>query len=337
MKKILLLTTGGTIASVEGDNGLIPKLTGEELKKRIPEVAEICDLGCKDIPIGREGKRVDSSNMQPEDWDKIAEAAHAGLVGVENYNGVVITHGTDTMAYTSAMLSFMITNLNKPVILTGSQKSIDDPITDAKKNLLDAVRTAVEGYPGIYIVFGGRIIKGTKASKVHTTDDKAFDSINAPLSGKIKGKDVVMKFPLPPGTGKVKLEKDISTKVFLLKLIPGIDPDIIDKIVSMKYKGIVIEAFGLGGVPNEDRDLREPIRKAIKEGVTVVAMTQCRNGITNLLDYEVGRKALDAGIIPVSNMTVEAAVTKLMWVLGHTSEPEEAKKMMQKDLCGELS
>jgi L-asparaginase len=272
--------------------------------------------------------------MQPEDWVEIARAAYFAL---RNCDGVVITHGTDTMAYTAAMLSFMLTNLDKPVILTGSQRPMSDPFTDAKKNLLDAVRTAVEGYPGIYIVFGGRIIKGTKASKVHTTADKAFDSINAPISGKIKGKNVVMKYPLPHGTGGVNMDINISKDVFPLKLTPGINPDIIDKIISEGYKGIVIEAFGLGGVPNKYRDLLKPIRNAIEKDVLVVAMTQCRNGITDLSNYEVSREAQDTGIIPVSNMTAEAAVTKLMWVLKHTSEPKEAKKMMQKDLCGELS
>jgi len=334
MKKIVLLTTGGTIASVESDDGLKPDLTGEDLIEHIPEAAEICELKSEPVLLRGAVKGVDSTNIQPDDWVEIAKAAYKGL---KNCDGVVITHGTDTMAYTSAMLSFMLTGLDKPVILTGSQRPMSDPSTDAKKNLLDALRTAVEGYPGIYIVFGGRIIKGTKASKIHTTAIKAFDSINAPVSGKINEKDIVMKYPLPPGTGGVKLDINILKDVFLLKLIPGINPDIIDKIVSMGCKGIVIEAFGLGGLPNEGRDLLKPIRNAIEKDVLVVAMTQCRNGITDLSDYEVGRKALDTGIIPVSNMTAEAAVTKLMWALGHTSEPEKVKEMMQKDFCGELS
>jgi len=334
MKKILLLTTGGTIASMESDNGLKPMLSGEELIQCIPEASEICELKSKPIIIRGSSEGVDSSNIQPDDWIEMAKTVYAEL---ENYNGVVITHGTDTMAYTSSMLSFMITNLNKPVILTGSQKPMNNPFTDAKKNLLDAVRTAIEGSPGIYIVFGGLIIKGTKASKIHTTELKAFHSINAPLSGKIKGKNVIFNYPLPPGTGGVNLDINISKDVFLLKITPGINPNIIDKIVSIEgCKGIVIEAFGLGGLPNEGCDLLKPIRNAIKKDIIVVVMTQCRNGITDLSLYEVGKKALKKGIIPVSNMTVEAAVTKLMWVLGHTSKPKKAKKMMKKDICGEL-
>jgi L-asparaginase len=337
MKKILLLTTGGTIASVESGNGLKPDLTGEELIQCIPEAAEICELKSEPVILRGSSKGVDSSNIQPEDWVEIAKSVFDAL-RIRNFDGVVITHGTDTMAYTSSMLSFMLTNLNKPVILTGAQRPMSDPFTDAKKNLLDAVRVAVEGYPGIYIVFGGRIIKGTKASKVHTTADKAFDSINAPLAGKINGKDVVMNYPLPPGTGGVNIDINISKDVFLLKLTPGIDPGVINKIVSMGYRGIVIEGFGLGGVPNEGRSLLEPIRNAIKEKeVSVVVMTQCRNGITDFKSYEVGIKAQDTGIIPVSSMTVEAAVTKLMRVLEHTSKPEEVKEMMQKNICGELS
>jgi len=336
MKKILLLTTGGTIASVESDRGLKPQLTGEDLIEHIPEASEICKLTSKPVILNGSSDGVDSTNMQPENWVEIAKAVYTELVfsGAENYDGIVITHGTDTMAYTSSMLSFMITNLDKPVILTGSQKPIDAPSTDAKKNLLDAVRTAVEGPPGVYIVFGGLIIQGTKASKVDTEDEKAFDSINAFFAGRIEGETVIMDNPLPHGTGGVKLDINIVKDVFPLKLTPGINPDIIDKIVSMGYKGIVIEVFGLGGLPDK---FCGPIRSAAEKGVSVVGMTQCRDGTTDFSDYEVGREALKAGIIPVSKMTFEAAVTKLMWVLGHASKPEEVEKMMQKNLCGELS
>ena len=336
MKKILLLTTGGTIASVESDRGLKPQLTGEDLIEHIPEASEICKLTSKPVILNGSSDGVDSTNMQPENWVEIAKAVYTELVfsGAENYDGIVITHGTDTMAYTSSMLSFMITNLDKSVILTGSQRPINDPSTDAKKNLLDAVRTAVEGYPGIYIVFGGLIVQGTKASKVDTEDEKAFDSINAFFAGRIEGKTVIMDNPLPHGTGGVKLDIHIIKEVFPLKLTPGISPDIIDEIVSKGYKGIVIEVFGSGGLPNK---FHGPVRNATEKGVSVVAMTQCRKGNTDFTDYEVGREALKAGIIPVSKMTVEAAVTKLMWVLGHASKPEEVEKMMHKNLCGELS
>jgi len=333
MKKILLLTTGGTIASEEGGNGLKPELTGKQLIERVPEVTEICKCELKSKPVILRGssKGVDSSNIQPEDWIEIAKAVFAEL---DNYDGIVITHGTDTMAYTSSMLSFMLPDLDKPVILTGSQRPINDPSTDAKKNLLDAVRVAAKGNPGIHIVFGGQIIPGTKAIKVHTTDDKAFASINPTLSGRIEEEKVVMEYTFPSGTGGANLDINIVKEVFPLKLTPGINPDIIDEIVYKGYKGIVIEVFGLGGLPN---DLCKPIRNAIEKGVLVVGMTQCRSGITDFSCYEIGREALKAGIIPVSNMTVEAAYTKLMWVLKHTSGPKEAEEMMQKNLCGELS
>jgi L-asparaginase len=331
MKKILLLTTGGTIGSVESEDGAKPDLTGEELIQRLPETDKICELTSKPVLLRGSSKGLDSSNIQPDDWDKIANAVFTELV---NYDGIVITHGTDTMAYTSSMLTFMITDLDKPVILTGSQKLMSDPFTDAKKNLLDAVRVAVEGNPGIYIVFGGRIIKGIKASKVHTTALKAFNSINAPLAGKIKGKDVFMKYQMPIVKGGVHLDTNIVKEVYPLKLTPGINQDIIDTIVSKGYKGIVIEVFGLGGLPNE---LHDPIRNAVEKDVVVVAMTQCRDGETDFSHYEGSIKALDKGIIPVSNITFEAAVTKLMWVLKHTSGQEEAEKMMKKNLYGELS
>jgi len=330
-KKILLLTTGGTIGSVESDNGLTPVLPWKSLIECIPEASEICELTSKPVILNDSSNGLDSANMRPENWVEIAKAVYNELVfsESENYSGIVITHGTDTMAYTSSMLSFMITNLDKPVILTGSQRPMSDPFPDAKKNLLDAVRVAVEGNPGVYIVFGGRIIKGINASKVHTEANEAFASINYPLSGRIEGKAVIMDYPLPPGTGGAKLDTNIVKEVYLLKLTPGIDPNIIDTIVYKGYKGIVIEVFGLGGLPNEFLD---PVRNAIEKGVVVVGMTQARYGKTDFETYETGRKALKAGLIPVSNMTAEAAVTKLMWVLGHTTKRKKIKKMMQKDL-----
>jgi len=337
MKKILLLTTGGTIASVDSEEGEKPGLSGEDLIQYIPEAAKICELSSEPIIIRDSSKGVDSTNMQPEDWIEIAKAVFSALK-IRKYDGVIITHGTDTMAYTSSMLSFMLTDLDKPVIITGSQIPMIEQNTDAKTNLLDAVRTVVEGNPGVYIVFGGRIIKGTKARKIHTTEYKAFDGIDNSIAGEIKENVVKMNVPSPsPKTGGIKLDTNISTDVFLLKIAPGINPKIIKKIMRMGCKGIVIEVFGLCGVPNEGRNLLESIRKAVKNGVSVVAITQCGNGKTEFDHYEVGKKALKTGIIPVSNMTVEAAVTKLMWVLKHTSTPGEVEKMMNTNLCGELN
>jgi len=298
----------------------------------IPELAGLCEIQIHDI------MKIDSTNMQPEDWKVIAKEAYKGL---QLFDGIVITHGTDTMAFTSAMLSFMLKNLNKPVVFTGSQLSIDEPNTDAKKNLVDAVKTAVAGYPGAYIVFGGKIIKGTRACKTHSTDFGAFESINAPLAGKIVDDKVCMENPLSKSAGETTLEMGADNPgypgVFLLKITPGTNPKVIDEIIKMDdYRGIVIEAYGIGGVPNARRDLIEPIKRAINANMSVVVVTQCRHGITDLTRYEVGISALKEGVITVDNMTTEAAVTKLMWLLDQLSDPQEIKQRMQENLCGEI-
>ncbi|WP_461256476.1 asparaginase [Treponema sp. R80B11-R83G3] len=332
-KRILFLGTGGTIASENSPDGATPQHGIRELINAVPKITELCDAEDKDILC------LDSSNMQPEEWKIIAEEIYKGLNsfnGLKPFDGVVITHGTDTMAYTSSMLSFMLKNLNKPVILTGSQHLLNEPETDAKSNLLDAVRTVIEGYPGVYIVFNGKIIKGTRASKINTKDLQAFESINECYAGKIIGEKVEMKHPFPNRTEDMKLDYTISTDVFLLKLIPGMSSAVINQLVDMRYRGIVIEAFGLGGLPNIRRDLIKPIENAINADVAVVVMTQCRYGTTDLEVYDVGKKALKTGIIPVSKITVEAAVTKLMWVLGHTNNLEEVSNKMKESICGEM-
>ena len=332
MKRILLLTTGGTIASKESAVGRVSEYTGEDLMRDIPELAGLCEIQVHDI------MNIDSTNMQPEDWKVIGKKAYEGL---ESFDGIVITHGTDTMAFTSAMLSFMLKNLHKPVVLTGSQLSVDEPNTDAKKNLVDAVKTAVAGYSGVYVVFGGKIIKGTRACKAHSTDFGAFESINAPLAGKIANSKVWMENPLVESVGETTLEMSADSPgypgVFLLKIIPGTSPKVIDEIIKMdNYRGIVIEAYGIGGVPNTHRDLIEPIKRAINANISVVVITQSRHGTTDLTRYEVGKSALKEGVITVGNMTAEAAVTKLMWLLDQLSDPQEIKQKMQENLYGEI-
>ncbi len=333
MKKILILTTGGTIASKESTEGRIAEYGGEQLVQEIPKLQGLCELSIRDL------MKVDSTNIQPEDWVIMAREAYEGL---KRYDGIVITHGTDTMAYSSSMLSFMLKNLNKPLVLTGSQLSIDEEGTDARKNIFDAIITALAGYPGVYIVFGGRIIKGTRASKIHTTDFAAFASINAPLAGRIEDDQVVMLDPPGRNDGETQLEireDDYDYgNVFLLKLIPGTNPDLIDRITGMNYyRGLVIEAFGLGGLPNINRSLLDPLKRAIDAGILVVVLTQCRYGITDMTRYEVGVSALQQGAIFVSKMTSESVVTKLMWLLGESNDPQEVKQLMLEDIRGELS
>lgn len=328
MKNILLLSTGGTIASVPGKIGLAPGLTAQAIIDFVPELKEICRIDSKTV------FNLDSSNIQPEEWKVIAKEVFSGL---QHYDGIVLLHGTDTMAYTASILSYMLTSLNKPVILTGSQLPIVAPDTDARINLLHAFMAVTQSLRGVFIVFGGKIIRGTRAVKVRTLSPNAFESINAEYAGHfIDGKVVINADIIDKKNGPVILDDSIDSDVFLLKLIPGTRPEFFDSFLSMGYKGLVVEGFGLGGMHNIRRDLTEKLNQLLDAGIAVVVTTQCLYEISDLTVYEVGRKAAKEGIIPGYDMTSEAAVTKLMWILGHTKDLSEVKRMMLTDYCGEI-
>lgn len=329
MKKILFLGTGGTIASSEGEEGLIPTLSAEDLINAVPELEEICEIEAKLI------MSKDSSNMQPEDWVAIAENAYEGI---KQFDGIVIAHGTDTMAYTSSALTFMLQNINKPVVVTGSQLPLIQEGTDAKRNIVDAFKTACEDIAGVFVVFNGKIIKGCRASKLRTTSFNAFESINYPYIGIIEENGIrYNEKPLPKEGQTPKLNTSLSPDVFLLKLIPGTRPDILDAVMQLNYKGVVIESFGAGGVPFDGRDLLPKIEEMLEKGIPVAITTQCLFEGVDLTVYQVGQKTLKKGVIPAYDMTTEALVTKLMWALGQTSDLDEVKKIMLTDFAGEIN
>jgi L-asparaginase len=258
--------------------------------------------------------------------------------GLKNYDGVVLLHGTDTMAYTASMLSFMLQGLNKPVILTGSQLPIVDEDTDARDNLVGAFLAANKEISGVYVFFGGRLIKGTRAVKTKTMSFDAFESINSADAGLFReGTLYLNDVSLAEVNTETALDDKIVPDVFLLKLIPGTKEEFFKYFTKMGYKGLVIEAFGLGGMHYVRRDLINGIKNLIAENIPIVITTQCLYELSDPTVYEVGRKAYDEGVILGQDMTSEAAVTKLMWVLGHTKDMSEIKKLMQKNLCGELS
>lgn len=328
MKKILLLSTGGIIASAPSKEGLVPKFSGQEMIKIIPELKNTCHIDCKEI------LNIDSSNMQPEDWQLIAGAVYEGL---KEYDGIVITHGTDTMAYTSSALSFMLRGLNKPVVLTGSQVPIESSLTDGKKNIYDAFKVATSELSGVYMVFNGKIITGTRASKLYTHKYDAFHSINLPEIGYVEGENVkIIGYPSKIKGEDFQLDDKLETNVFLLKLIPGTRPEIFDVLIQLGYKGVVIEAFGLGGIPYIRRNLLPELEKLKAAGIAVVVTTQITYDGVDLNVYDVGIKALKTGVIPAGDMVKEAVVVKLMWVLGHTCDLKEVKRMMLKNYCGEV-
>ena len=328
-KRILIITTGGTLASANGNEGLIPTLNSNDIFSSIEGITTYYDVEFLEL------FSLDSSNIQPEEWQLLARAIYDKYT---QFQGVVVIHGTDTMAYTASALSFMLQNIPIPVVLTGSQLSILNPIADAVENCRCAINMAGSGVPGVFVAFNRKIIRGSRASKVRTISFDAFESINSPYVGVINSNGLdIEKYTIKKPEGTFRLQDKLSTKVFLLKLIPGTDPNIFDMLLKMGYRGIVLEAFGIGGMHFERRDLAEAIGKVIENGMTVLVGSQCLYEGSNLCIYQTGQRILQQGALQSYDMTIEAAVTKLMWALGQTDKKEEIEAYFKIDLAGEVN
>ena len=228
-------------------------------------------------------------------------------------------------------------NLQKPVIFTGAQIAMVDPDTDGKKNLLDAVHAAVSGIPGVYVVFGGRIIRGIRAQKMYTRALDAFHSINAGDAGYVQDGEVFLNQSVPTPVGEPVLDTRLEPKVVQLKLLPGIEPKQLESMLGMGYYGIILEAFGCGGIPNQNRNLLPCLKRAKQFGVAVLVATQCKYGNVDLGVKHINKKTAREGAMSVYDMSIEAAAVKLMWVLGHTKKLDEVKKMMETCYVGEFT
>lgn len=327
MKRILLIATGGTIASIEGKEGFVPGLTPEELLQYFQNNPNSVNVTCHFL------MNKDSTNIQPEHWSEIANVIAQNY---DEFDGFVITHGTDTLAYTSAALSYMLQDLKKPVVLTGSQVPISFKKTDAKKNVSDALRFACEDIGGVFIVFDGRVIIGTRAVKMRTKSYDAFESINYPYVAYINQNEVEYHWKPSTSTNELLLNTSICADVFLLKLHPGTKPEIFDCLKGL-YRGIIIESFGNGGLPFEGRNLLEKIGELTEAGIAVVITTQCLEEGEDLLLYEVGRKVAQHNVILSGDMNTEAILAKLMWALGQTNHIEEVKNIIESPLAMDLS
>lgn len=335
---IPFIVTGGTITSrVDYSTGaVIPHERPEDLLDIVPELADIANIGY--IHLFAEF----SENFTSDHWRKIAEAVYRELRnGAE---GVIIAHGTDTMHFTAAALAFMLRNLDKPVVLVGSQRSIDRPSTDAVLNLIAAARVAAQGpiAESVITMHGSPhddyaiVIRGVRARKLHTSRRDAFQSVNEPPLAKVTRESLELitdRFARRRGgKSKVELDDRLEPNVSLIQVWPGM-PEHLLRYAADNFKGIVIEGTGLGHVP---RWLIPAIKEIVDSGVPVVITSQCLFGRVDLRVYETGRRLLMTGVIPGGDMLPEVALIKLMYALGHTSDMEEVREIMMTDLAGEL-
>jgi len=305
----------------------------EELLDRLPK-----GMGNVEV-IQRELYQLDSANAQPHHWQILAGAIKEVSEEIPDLRGIVITHGTDTMTYSAAAVSFMVQDFGRPIVFTGAQIPASVPWSDGPRNLLDAIRVAAFGDLGeTCIVFNGEIHRATRTKKVRVNSYDAFDSMDPSAIG-ILARDIVLY------DGRKKRDNSLTPRfdtrledsVFLLKVFPGLPPQTLARIVDMGFHGIIIEGFGSGNIPTNENALTGGILQAIDQGCFVVVSSQCAFGQADLSIYEVGRAAMDVGAMSAYDMTSEAALVKLSWILGHTHEPDRVKEMMGISDVGEMS
>ncbi|MDR1555909.1 MAG: type I asparaginase [Tannerellaceae bacterium] len=336
---ILLIYTGGTIGMIENpETGALESFNFQHLKDNMPELKK---LGYA-VSAYQFDPPIDSAEMGPEGWQKIVEII-AGNYPL--YDGFVVLHGTDTMSYTASALSFMLENLSKPVILTGSQLPIGVLRTDGKENLITAIEIAAAKENGMPIVpevcifFESTLLRGNRTRKINADNFNAFRSYNYPplayAGVHIKYDTTQIYHPILRKPLKVHYLLDRS--IAILKLFPGMSPQVIENILNTPgLKGIVMETFGSGNAPKEEWFLNM-LKEAVGRGLVIVDVTQCVAGSVEMDRYETGKKLLEAGVISGYDSTTESAVTKLMFLFGHGLTPAEVKEHMNCSLIGEIT
>jgi L-asparaginase len=337
MSQILIIYTGGTIGMMSDPvtKTLVP-INFEQIMDNVPELEK---LNCK-IKVHSFEQIIDSSNMNPVIWGELAALIEANY---DTVDGFVILHGSDTMAFTASALSFMLQNLDKPVIFTGSQLPISAVRTDAKENLMTAIEIAKakkndrSRVPEVCIYFDYKLFRGNRAFKYNSSKFEAFRSPNYPI---LAESGVHLRFSVndirEPGEGPLKIHNKLVSDVAVLKLYPGISPKVVETILGADVRGIVMETFGAGNTTT-DQWFIDLLKNAIDSGKVILDISQCKVGTVELGRYETSKQLKDIGVANGYDMTYEAAVTKMMYLLGEIDDPQEVKRCLEKDLRGELT
>lgn len=304
---------------------LVPFYDADDVLKFVPQLKTLVDITVIKLI------NVDSSNIDLALWTKLAQTIYENK---DKYDGFVVTHGTDTMAYTASAMSYALQHIEKPIIFTGAQKPVEDIPSDAAGNLINATIVASKFSVGVSIVFGSKILQGNRATKISESSLDAFDSpMVAPL-GEIALEPVLTGHRWTPTVQRKHFHSAFDPHVMVVQVTPGLSRFHLKAILSSNVRGIIFEAFGPGNLPNS---LIPFLQEAEKNGVTIIVLSQCRKGITRMQLYDVGLQALRAGAIPGGDMTVEAAYAKLTWILAQTRSPKTIKRMFLTNIAGEVT
>ncbi|MGN0570626.1 MAG: asparaginase [Candidatus Fimenecus sp.] len=318
MKQILLIATGGTIAAGETANGLAPQIQAEILLRYVPEIQSLCRVTAIQLCT------LDSTDITPELWLQIVACIEKNYA---QYDGFVITHGTDTLAFTAAALSYLIQESGKPVVLTGAQKPIDMDGSDAPKNLSDAFLYAAFGTGGVSVVFGGKVMAGTRAKKLYARSVAAFESINFPYLAEISDGKIQSALSLQNTAGDTpKFYQKINPRVAVFTCTPGISPQTLFSVAE-HCDGLLLETYGLGGIP---ACLYDAVEEITTSGKLVAVGTQVLYEGTDMSVYAVGKIAkTNLDLLELRDMTTEAATAKLMWILAQTDNFAEVRRLFE--------
>jgi L-asparaginase len=324
--KVLCIFTGGTIAM---EPETLSSLHGAgEILDFVKEITELAVIDARQIC------NIDSVEMQPHHWVEVARTIYDEY---ERYDGFVVLHGTDTMVYTAGAVSFILQKLGKPVIFTGSQIPLYSRLaSDARNNLINSVRFALMDVAEVCIFFGSVLLRGNRAHKISGFDINAFKSFSNDPLGTAGVRLNLYRGRKRRSKGQPVFTPDLESRVCLLKVYPSMDIDLIDILIAKGYRGIVLEAYGAGNIPVGEKSLIPGIQRAISAGIPVVVSTQCEKGSAEDL-YPAGKMLRKCGAIAAHDMTPEASLVKLMWVLGQTSSPGKIRRLMERSLADEIS
>ncbi|MEX2540426.1 MAG: asparaginase [Trueperaceae bacterium] len=333
-KIVYVAYTGGTIGMRRGDSGYSP--APGYLAERLAAMPELNHLDLPDYVLHEYAPLLDSSNVGPPEWEAIAGDI---ATNYQRFDGFVVLHGTDTMAYSASALSFMLEGLAKPVLLTGSQIPLAEVRSDARENLITSMMLAASGEPNeVCLYLNGALLRGNRATKVSVGGFDAFESPNFPLLGSV-GVEVSIRRDLlrPPGARQLQVRTLSTDGIVALRLFPGISASLVERLLEDPVRGVVLETFGAGNAPARDGALLDALSRASERGVVVVNCTQCLRGKVDMSGYATGRALAEAGVVGGADMTVEAALAKLSYLLTLGMTPAQVRRSMAVNLRGEIS